>query len=919
MSQGKELQSRLRDDIRYLGRMLGETLRDLEGERIFELIEEIRRLSIKFHRDGDKASETQLQTLLAGIDTAGTVRVARAFSFFYQLANIAEDVHLNRRHRQMRKSGAPRENGDFELALARIAEAGIEAKAVVETLNVMLTAPVLTAHPTEVQRKSILDNLREIHSRMDVRDQVDMTPDEAQEVDDAIRHTLQVLWRTRMLRVEKLQVQDEIENGLSFYRYTLLRELPRVYSRIEDAVARAFPELGQPDLANFVLMGSWIGGDRDGNPFVTAEVTCHAMRRHAVVAFEFYLAEVLKLTRELAQSKLLMPTTPELVAMAESSPEDSPHRADEPYRRALVSVYCRLFATAQTLRLHMYAQPPLAEGKPYANAAEFVHELDVVDTALRSQGSVWATRGRLRELRRAARVFGFHLAPLDSRQHSRLHENSVNELLAKSLVHAHYSGLDEDAKIALLVQEITDPRPLKSSFIAYEETVAGELSVFDEIAAIHRDFGRQAMPNYIISNCAGVSDILEAALLLKEHGLLLPGSAPQLHMNIIPLFETIGDLRACGPIMDRLFSIPEYRALLESRDMTQEVMLGYSDSNKDGGIFTSNWELYLAERNLTKVAGRHGVRLRLFHGRGGTVSRGGGPSYESILAQPPGAVNGQIRLTEQGEVIASKYTDARIGQRNLETLVSATLEATLLRASGEDGARPEDREVLGDLSESAFRAFRNLVYETDGFLTFFWEGTPINEIRQLQVGSRPASRTQSNRIEDLRAIPWVFSWSQNRIVLPGWYGIGSAIDAFIAKEGSGGIARLREVYAHWPFLRSVLSNVEQVLMKCDLAIGERYADLVSDREAAERIFGRIRAAHERTQAHILDITQQKILLESNPALGESLRARLPYVAPLNHLQVDLMQRFRNGDPEPRLRNSILMTINGIAAGMRNSG
>ncbi len=919
MSKAIDLQARLRDDIRYLGRLLGDTLRALEGDPIYELIEQIRTLSIRFHRDGDDASEQQLKDLLARIDTAGTVRVARAFSFFYQLANICEDVHLNRRHRQMRKSSAAREDGDFELALERIQAAGIGATEVADTLRGMLTAPVLTAHPTEVQRKSILDNLREIHHRMDARDQVDMTPEEAQELDEAIRHTLQVLWRTRMLRVEKLQVQDEIENGLSFYRYTVLKELPRVYSRIEDAVARAFPELGDGDLGNFVMMGSWIGGDRDGNPFVTAEVTRHAMCRHAVVAFEFYLDEVLRLTRELAQSKLLMPMTPELVAMSEASPEDSPHRADEPYRRAFVAIYCRLYATAQRLGLDMYAQPPLADGEPYTCAAEFVHELDVIDTALRSQGSTWAARGRLRELRRAARVFGFHLAPLDSRQHSRLHENSVAELLAKSLVHADYSALDEESKIDLLVREITDPRPLKSNFLDYTETVAGELRVFEEIAAIHRDFGRQAMPNYIISNCNGISDILEAALLLKEHGLLLPGETPQLHMNIIPLFETIGDLRACGPIMDRLFSIPEYRALLASRDMTQEVMLGYSDSNKDGGIFTSNWELYLAERNLTKVAQRHGVRLRLFHGRGGTVSRGGGPSYQAILAQPPGSVNGQIRLTEQGEVIASKYTDAKIGHRNLETLVSATLEASLLRASGEDGASAADREVLANLSEWAFRAFRELVYETDGFLTFFWEGTPINEIRQLQVGSRPASRTQSNRIEDLRAIPWVFSWSQSRIVLPGWYGLGSAIDRFLEQEGTSGMKRLRQVYNHWPFLRAVISNIEQVLVKSDLSIGERYADLVSDREAADRIFGRIRGAFERTTEHILAITEQKSLMSADPALGANLRARMVYVAPLNHLQVDLLARFRQGDPEPRLRNSILMTINGIAAGMRNSG
>jgi phosphoenolpyruvate carboxylase len=434
---------------------------------------------------------------------------------------------------------------------------------------------------------------------------------------------------------------------------------------------------------------------------------------------------------------------------------------------------------------------------------------------------------------------------------------------------------------------------------------------------MHRRFGAQALPNYIISKADSVSDLFEVALLLKEAGLLHPGDSPRLEVNIIPLFETIEDLRGCGPIMDELFSEPYYRRLLASREGIQEVMLGYSDSNKDGGFLTANWELFKAEVELVKVFDRHGVKLRLFHGRGGSVGRGGGPSYQAILAQPPGSVAGQIRITEQGEVIASKYSDPDIGRRNLETLVAATFEATVLNPGG--GGQPAYLEVMEEMSATAFAAYRKLVYETPGFVQFFRSATPITEIADLNVGSRPASRKKTDRIEDLRAIPWVFSWSLSRIMLPGWYGFGAAVEEMVGRRGDAGIGLLKRMYQDWPFFRTLLSNMDMLLAKSDISIASRYAELVTDVALREAIFGQIQDEWHRTVRYLLEITGQSELLEANPALSRSLRNRSPYIDPLNHLQVELLRRYRAGDTNERTRRAILLTLNGIAAGLRNSG
>jgi len=907
--------SPLRDDIRLLGRILGDTLREQEGEATFDLIERTRQNAIRFRRDRDPEAKRELEAMLNKLDPVRTIAVVRAFSYFSQLANIAEDQHHNRRRRAHLIAGSVPQEGSMALALSRAREEGVTAAQVEEFFSRALISPVLTAHPTEVQRKSILDRQLEISRLLNDRDRTQLTPDELVQNEEALRRVVLTLWQTRILRELRLTVNDEIENGLAYYRYTFLHQLPKLYAEMEDLLLHR--DFGKVRLANFFKLGSWIGGDRDGNPFVTDDVMRHAMTRHCATAMDFYFDEIHQLGGELSQSLRMVETTPALDELARRSPDVSAHRLDEPYRRALTGIYARLSATSHALGHRVPNRPAVADAQPYLDSMEFARDLGILADSLAANGSRRVARGRLRNLLRAADIFGFHLAPLDMRQHSGVHEQVISELFASGARRHGYAELDENQRCEWLQQELELPRLLRSPYLKYSDEVAKELAILDTAAQMHRRFGPQALPNYIISKTDSVSDLFEVALLLKEAGLLHPGESPRLDLNIIPLFETIDDLQSCGPIMDRLFSQRYYRQLLASRGDVQEVMLGYSDSNKDGGFLTANWELYKAEVELVKVFARHNVKLRLFHGRGGSVGRGGGPSYQAILAQPPGSVAGQIRITEQGEVIASKYSDPEIGRRNLETLVAATFEATALRPDG--AGQPAYHEVIDELSAAAFSAYRKLVYETPGFLQFFRSATPIIEIADLNVGSRPASRKKTDRIEDLRAIPWVFSWSLSRIMLPGWYGFGTAVEEVMARRNNAGIELLQGMYREWPFFRTLLSNMDMLLAKSDISIASRYAELVTDVDLRESIFGRIQEEWHRTVRYLLAITGQSELLEANPALSRSLRNRSPYIDPLNHLQVELLKRYRAGETDEKTRRAILLTLNGIAAGLRNSG
>lgn len=918
------------DDIRLLGRMLGDVIREQEGSAAFELIEQVRKLSVAFRRDADAEADKALKKLLKSLSADETVRVIRAFTYFSHLANLAEDRHHIRRRIVHERAGNTQE-GSIEVALSRLRWAGIAPKVIAQTLASSYVSPVLTAHPTEVQRKSILDAERDIAQLLTARDDIKtqallyaaskdaLTPRELAANEALLRARVMQLWQTRLLRFSKLTVADEIENALSYYESTFLREIPRIYADLER-------ELGNYPVASFLRMGQWIGGDRDGNPNVSAQTLEYALRRQSEVALRHYLTEVHYLGGELSISARLVEVSPEMQALATRSPDPSEHRVDEPYRRALTGMYARLAATLKDLTGGDAARHAVAPQNAYALAEDFLADLRVIQASLAAHHGAALVAQRLHPLIRAVEVFGFHLATVDLRQSSDKHEEVVAELLAVARVEANYNALDEDAKRKVLLGLLNDARPLRVMGTDYSDHARAELAIFEAAKTMRARFGVQAIRHYIISHTETVSDLLEVLLLQKEVGLVrgtLDQSAVA-DLIVVPLFETIEDLRNAAPIMRDFYALPGVAKLLQRSGAEQDIMLGYSDSNKDGGIFTSNWELYRAEIALVELfdelAKSHNITLRMFHGRGGTVGRGGGPSYQAILAQPPGTVRGQIRLTEQGEVIGSKYANPEIGRRNLETLVAATLEATLLQPT-----KPATKAFLqaaSELSVASMGAYRALVYDTAGFTDYFFGSTPIREIAELNIGSRPASRKPSQKIEDLRAIPWGFSWGQCRLTLPGWFGFGAAVDAFVNTAGEDPKARLallQKMYRDWPFFRTLLSNMDMALAKSDLALASRYSELVGDARLRKKIFTAIEAEWHRTADALTRITGDKTRLAGNESLQRSIRHRFPYIDPLHHLQVELVRRYRAGQSDQRVQTGIHISINGISAGLRNTG
>jgi phosphoenolpyruvate carboxylase len=921
--RARENEKPLIEDIRLLGRILGDVIREQEGVEAFELVERIRKLSVAFRRDADHEADRSLKAILKSLSGEQTVSVIRAFTYFSHLANLAEDRHHIRR-RAIHERAGDQQEGSIEVALARLRWAGITPRTIAQTLAHSYLSPVLTAHPTEVQRKSILDAERVIANLLNQRDEIKaqalpkdaLAPRELAANEAQIRARVLQLWQTRLLRFTKLTVADEIENALSYYEATFLREIPKLYAHLER-------ELGHQPVASFLRMGQWIGGDRDGNPNVTAETLEYALRRQSEVALRHYLTEVHFLGSELSQSALLVDVTPEMGALADRSPDMTEHRLDEPYRRALTGMYSRLAATLKDFTGGEAARHAIPPQDPYVDAQEFLADLRTIEGSLMAHHGGAIVQQRLHPLIRAVEVFGFHLATVDLRQSSDQHEAVVAELLAVARIEPHYAKLQEAARRALLVKLLCDARPLRVISADYSELARKELAIFETALKMRERFGTQAIRHYIISHTEDVSDLLEVLLLQKEVGLMrgtLDDDATA-RLIVVPLFETIGDLRAAARIMREFYALPGVARLVQRSGAEQDIMLGYSDSNKDGGIFTSNWELYRAGIGLVdlfdRLANSHNIQLRMFHGRGGTVGRGGGPSYQAILAQPPGTVRGQIRLTEQGEVIGSKYANPEIGRRNLETLVAATLEATLLQPS--KTAPKEFLQAADAISDASMKAYRDLVYETPGFTEYFFDSTPIREIAELNIGSRPASRKASQRIEDLRAIPWSFSWGQCRLTLPGWYGFGSAVQDFLGESRRERLALLQKMNKQWPFFRALLSNMDMVLAKSDLALASRYAELVADAKLRKRIFAVIEAEWHRTVDALQMITGEKQRLAGNPALARSIRHRFPYIDPLHHLQVELVRRHREGELDERSRRGIHISINGIAAGLRNTG
>lgn len=874
-------------DIRFLGRILGDVIRELGGEALYRRTEYIRSTSVD--RARGVAGADAVDSGLEALSLDDTLDFVRGFMLFSMLANLAED-----------RQGVAAEAGATLTEVAtKLAGHGIDATEVAAMLGDALVMPVLTAHPTEVRRKSMIDHRNRIAELMKLRDAGALETEDGDTVEAAIARQVALLWQTRPLRRERLYVADEVENALAWLRDVFLPTLPTLYARWDRA-------LGQRT-ASFLRVGSWIGGDRDGNPNVVADSLRLALARSAEAVLSHYLDAVHALGAELSISTELAHVDASVIALAEASGDAAASRADEPYRRAVSGIYARLSATYSGIVGKPPPRPSTLSGEPYPDTAAFRADLRALARAL-DKGPL-ATGGALGRLIRTLDVFGFHLATLDLRQNSDVHARVVGELLAVAGVEANYAALDEPARVVLLRRELASPRPLSGPHLSYGEETAAEMAIFAAAAWARTRYGPGAIARAIISKADSVSDLLEVYLLLKEAGLYAPGRAD---MMVVPLFETIGDLEAAPAIMAEFLALPEMAAIAHGFGH-QEVMVGYSDSNKDGGYLTSTWSLYQASLALAPVFEKAHVAMQLFHGRGGAVGRGGGSSFAAIRAQPPGTVRGRIRITEQGEVIAAKYGSRESAALNLEAMAAATVLATLEPAALSDTDTRRFSAAMDDISARALRAYRSLVYETEGFRTFFRQMTPIAEIATLKIGSRPASRTKSDAIEDLRAIPWVFSWAQARVMLPGWYGVGSAFDGF---EDKG---LLRAMARQWPFLQSMLANMEMVLAKSDMGIAARYAMLVEDRALGDAIFGRIRESWQRAHDELLQITGQSRLLAAHPQLDTSIRLRIPYIEPLNLLQIELLKRHRSGEDDPRIAEGIQLSINAIATALRNSG
>ncbi|MGB3737117.1 MAG: phosphoenolpyruvate carboxylase [Ilumatobacter sp.] len=922
----------LGDDIRLLGRLLGDVVRDQASDATFDLVESVRKIAVTGRRSGT-SSVHDLEAVLGSQPIEEVIHVIRAFDWLSLLANTAEDLHVERRRRHHLSVGSGAQPGSLAATFDHLVSSGVAPDRIRGVLADLLVSPVITAHPTEVRRKTILDVLSSV---ADLLDRHDRLAENDRRRDDIVRELdakILTLWQTAILRLSKLRVSDEINDALRYYDVSLFETIPQLGADLE-AFARDRFGVDELDTSRAVSMGSWIGGDRDGNPFVTADVMRLAIGRHAQVALGHHLGELRRLSVELSMSARLITPTDELIALADASGDDSPFRADEPYRRALRGMYARLHAFAGVVlgdSIDELSGPlPRVPLDAYDALDDLITDLDIVAASLRSHGAGDLADVSVAPVQRAVAIFGAHLCGLDMRQNSAVHEQVVSDLLTNAGVTADYLDLDEAGRVAVLSEELATPRLLRHPTADYRESTIGELDVLDAAATAVRQLGPRAVPHYVISMATAVSDVLEVAVLLKEVGLMRTATATtpaRTDLDIVPLFETIDDLAGSADTLTALLAHPVYSDVIASRGNVQEVMIGYSDSNKDGGYLSSQWNLFAAQAALVEASAAADVRLRLFHGRGGTVGRGGGPAYQAILAQPSGSVDRSIRVTEQGEMIAAKYAQPALARRNLETLVAATISASCSDADGADAGSDMHRTTMAALATTAFDAYRSLVYGDDRFVTFFREITPTNEIATLNVGSRPASRKKSDAIEDLRAIPWVFGWTQCRLMIPAWYGAGSAFEDFARQHEGGADAAgdvLRDMYAEWPFFRTIIANMGMVLAKADIEIGRRYADaLVTDPEARREIFGRIEQEHSLTRQWHERITGSPDPLSDNPLLARSLSNRYPYLDPLHVMQVDLLRRFRDDqrdDPETELvQRGIQLTLNAIATGIRNSG
>jgi phosphoenolpyruvate carboxylase len=885
-------------NVAFLQQLLVESIAYLDGDDAARLMESAKQAALI----DAKAGPTHLDFLFSALSAKEAVFLARAFTCQSMLINIGEDVAGRRREAEVEAAGDRNHPRTLVAALDWLKLGGEAAQS---ALSPLLAMPVLTAHPTEVRRRAVVDREQEISKLMALR-RHHLPPSLDRRIREDLFREIGLLWRTRLNRPDRITVQDEIRNTVAIVREALLPALVELYQR--------WPA-EHPDLLRMspiLKLGSWIGGDRDGHPGVDGKTLKFAMAAQSKVIFEHYIAEVRHLWSDFALSSQFSTASEALMTLAVEGGDASPHRKDEPYRLALENILRRLAQTSARLSAE---QPLTREHDPksdYANPQEFLSDLRVIEASLVESSGERLVGHRLRNLMLVVQACGFHLMSIDLRQNADVHERVIAELLTKAGWKDNYLDLDEEQRFAVLERELSHPRLLKSPYTDYSDETSHELAILEAAHGILDEYGIDALGSYVISKTDSASDVLEALVLLKQVGIVRIGATPVSDLRVAPLLETIDDLNRGPIILDRLFASPTYVQFLTA-DRIQEVVVGYSDSNKDGGYVASRRSVGAASGRLVSTCEAHGYGLRLLHGRGGSVGRGGGPASEAVMAQPAGSVRHGIRMTEQGEMVARRYGDQPTARRNLDALTTSTLLASRRTAASDDtpAAVSQDLDIL---AQASFAAYQTLVYKDPDFEDFFWSATPVSEIASLNIGSRPASRKSSRKIEDLRAIPWVFSWSQARFMLPGWFGLATAVET-----AGFSLSRLRELIEADGIFAALVSNMELALAQSDMSLAARYSALAPARDAAERIFSAIRSEHSATHRLLLDLRHGDSLLDNRPDLAASVALAAESVSPLNNLQLELLQRLRRGQDEPDLHLGIHLTVAGIAAGLRNTG
>ncbi|WP_068776758.1 phosphoenolpyruvate carboxylase [Paenibacillus sp. FJAT-26967] len=912
----------LRRDVRFLGHILGEVLVHQGGNELLAVVEKIRELSKSLRAQYDPAIYAEIKETINGLQPEIRHQVIRAFAIYFQLVNIAEQNHRIRRKRDYeRSSGETVQPGSIESIVQRLKQNEISYQEVQDILQEISLELVITAHPTEATRRAVLDIHQRISQDVILLDNPTLTFRERENLREKLLAEVMTLWQTDELRNRKPTVIDEVQNGMYYFDETLFDVLPEVYQELERCLDKYYPNETW-HVPSFLKFGSWIGGDRDGNPSVTSDVTWETLELHRGLALKKYEAILADVMNHLSFSKNLAEISEELQNSIEVDKEVFGPRTelwsnnDEPYRIKLAYMIERVRNTGNALA---------ESNEKYASPDEMIQDLYIIERSLRSHFADFAADAYIKKLIRQVELFGFHLATLDIRQHSREHELAMTEVLKRTSIVEDYSQLSEKEKIDLLSKLLDEPRPITSPYMKYTESTEECLNVYRNIYKAQQEFGRNCLHSYLISMTCGASDMLEVMVFAKEVGLYRKEEDGTVVSTIqsVPLFETIDDLHEAPEIMNTLLNIPAYRASLNQAAPMHEIMLGYSDSNKDGGVITANWELRVALRELTDMGNKNGVKLKFFHGRGGSLGRGGMPLNRSILAQPVDTIGSGIKITEQGEVLSSRYSLQGIAYRSLEQATFSLIKGAVLARNPERPAKETQWEaIMKDISETAQNKYQDLIFRDKDFMTFFKQSTPLPEVGELNIGSRPSKRNNSDRFEDLRAIPWVFAWTQSRYLLPAWYAAGTALQTFYQNKEEN-MEVLKDMYENWSFFRSMIDGLQMAIAKADLLIAKEYGSLLKESDIANRIYELISTEYNLTSELILQITGQQEILDNVPVIQESIRLRNPYVDPLSYLQVDLLKELRaireTDQDDAFLLREVLLTINGIAAGLRNTG